>query len=137
MGFYYYDYFQRVHLAATDIHYSQKTLLERRASNMTCVRSGVSLGVLARPVPRRTATERRAACFGICSHLRLPAAVRAHWLARAEKKITPYLVLYLLFLLNALLATSRWPLVKPRGLTPVCGSGEPRLRWQPSQSETE
>lgn len=53
---------------------------------MTCVRSGLSLGVLARPVPGRTATERRAACFGIRSHLRLPAAVRSHWLAQAEKK---------------------------------------------------
>lgn len=59
------------------------------------------------------------------------------WLAQTGKKILSYLVLYLLFLLNAQLATSRWPLVKPRGLTPVCGSEEPRRRTQPSQSETE
>lgn len=52
---------------------------------------------------------------------------------RQEKKNLPYLALYLSFLLNAPLATSRWPLGKPRGPTPVCGSTD-RKRVSGKQS---
>lgn len=55
----------------------------------------IALGDLARPAPRKTGTERRAACFGTRAWLRLPVAIKAHCLG-TDKLL--YLVLYLLFL---------------------------------------
>lgn len=95
----------------------------------------VSLGVLARPVARRTGTERRAACFGICARLRVPAAVKADWLARGEKKKNPA-VSGFISVISAQRAPRHEPLAACKAArTDTC------LRihrsQQPSQSETE
>lgn len=96
----------------------------------------VSLGVLARPVPRRTGTERRAACFGIGTRLRLPAAIKADWLAQArKKKQNKTAVSGFISVISAQRAPRHEPLAACKvARTDTCLRIH---RSQPSQSETE
>lgn len=43
-----------------------------------------ALGDLARAVPRKTGTEKRAACFGIYTWLGIQVAIKDHWLRIAH-----------------------------------------------------